>query len=243
MGVLARLAVALVACILLAACGEGELTAFSSQGAPGGGGSENGSGAQNVGVDIDGSVGPRVYTTALIDDFEDGDSRVTPDSESWWYIFNDSTGEQEFVIEDVSGQREGSAFAAHTWGGHFTAWGAGLGVDLAGIQDARSPGEPFDATQFAGISFWARVEASSVRETRVDLLNPCGDNCVAYSGVNIQLAQSWRQYTVLFSELEPRQDSDFDQSQLLHLQFFFLDPESFDLWVDDLAVVSKYSIK
>ena len=247
---------------VLSACSDGRLTGFTSESAlasePGAGGA-----ASDLGTTADTSIattdtgtattdtgtattasGPQVFTTLLIDDFEDGDTRVTPTSESWWYIFNDSTGHQEFLIEDVTGQRSSGIYAAHTYGERFTAWGAGLGVDLAGIQDARSPDQPFDASQFAGISFWAKVGASSVRETRVDLLSPCGDRCVSYSGANIQLATEWQQYTILFSELEPRQDeSDFDQSQLMHIQFFFLDPESFDLWVDDLAVVSKYSVK
>src|SRR5690606_5453287 len=162
---------------LLLACGEGKLTAFTSEaalgGAPAGAGPDGG-------IDTEGSSVPQVFTTLLIDDFEDGDTRVTPESESWWYIFNDSTGQQEFLIDDVSEQRPNSVYAAHTFGEAFTAWGAGLGVDLAGIQDARNPSVPFDASQFAGISFWARVAENSVKKTRVDLLSPCGDDCASY---------------------------------------------------------------
>lgn len=229
---------------LLPACSDGTLESFSSDSSlSGAAGSGSDSGAPG-GLDPDTTMGPQVFTTTVIDDFEDGDTRVTEDSEGWWYIFNDSTGVQDFVIEDVSGERSSSTYAAHTFGERFTAWGAGLGVDLAGIQDARRPDEPFDASQFAGISFWARVGAASVRQVRVDLLSPCGDGCATYSGVTIELVPEWRQYTVLFSELEPRQaESGFDQSRLMHIQYFFLSPESFDLLVDDLAVVSKYSIK
>lgn len=229
---------------LVPSCSDGTLDSFSSENSlDGGAGAGSGSGSTGA-LDPDTTLGPLVFTTTVIDDFEDGDTRVAENSESWWYIFNDSTGVQEFVIEDVSGERANSKYAAHTFGEQFTAWGAGLGVDLAGIRDARRPDEPFDASQFAGISFWARVGESSVRQVRVDLLSPCGDGCASYSGVTIELVPEWRQYTVLFSELEPRQaESGFDQSRLMHIQYFFLDPESFDLLVDDLAVVSKYSIK
>jgi hypothetical protein len=243
MDILMRAAFLVVVVPMLGGCGDGELNAFSARAlgeAPGAGGAGPPSGEDNAAS----NGGPQVFTTLLIDDFEDGDTRVSPTSESWWYIFNDSTGEQLFQIEDVSGQRANSRYSAHTYGAQFRAWGAGLGVDLAGIQDARNPEEPFDATQFAGISFWAKVLQTSVREIRVDLLSSCGEGCVSYSGVSIELATEWRQYTILFSELEPRQDeSNFDQSRVRHIQFFFLDPERFDLWLDDLAVVSKYTIK
>ena len=233
-----RLFLSCVACSCLLACGAGELTAFTSEPSLGEGGVEGGP------IDTTGNGGAQVFTTELIDDFEDGDTRVAETSESWWYIFNDSTGEQQFSVENVSGQRGDSTYAARTYGEQFTAWGAGLGVNLTGIQDARNPAEPFDASRFAGVSFWAKVEAPSVREIKLDFLSDCGDNCVSYSGVNIVLEAEWRQYTVLFSELIPRQDdTQFDPSQVTHIQFFFLGPVSFDLWVDDLAVVSRYIIK
>jgi hypothetical protein len=230
---------ALLLCSSLCGCGQGQLQAFSND--------PHAAGGTSSGVlqgDLGGSGEPQAFTTRLIDDFEDGDTRVNPKSESWWYAFNDNTGEQQFQIENVSGERSNSSYAAHTFGEYFTTWGAGLGVDLAGVQDARNPEEPFDASQFAGISFWAKTQADSVRKLRVDLLSPCGDDCASYSGVSIELSHQWQQYTVLFSELEPRQnDSDFDESQLVHIQFFFLGTDRFDLWVDDLSVVSKDSIK
>lgn len=93
-----------------------------------------------------------------IDYMEDGDGSIefTAGRGGVWFAFNDHTSTQEpdlyaesFAMSKIDPPRQGSRFAVHTSGSGFTKWGAGVGLDLRAQQ-------PYDASGYAGISFWAR---------------------------------------------------------------------------------------
>ena len=159
----------------------------------------------------------------LIDDFEDQNTQSAA-SDGWWFLTSDSTGVQDFGVEPV-GDRAGSAFALHTSGVGFTAWGSLLGVDLGGSKGY------FDATGYLGIRFWARATATSTRTLTVSLL----ENNLHYD-TTIYLEEEWTEYVFPFASAStPDGAPAFNPATLSALQFFVLTDAPFDFWLDDLV--------
>jgi hypothetical protein len=136
-------------------------------------------------------------------------------------------------------------FAAYVTGGRFAVWGASFGFGL---------GAPYDATQYTGIRFWAKADASSTRLLRVAFPNQFSDarggicvplatdgtGCYDHWGYRISLPPVWTQITVPFSSL--RQDgwglsAPFDPATLFEVTFQIPPNADFAIWIDDLAFV------
>ena len=102
----------------------------------------------------------------LIDDGEDGNNQNLPDDNrgGYWYTFRDKKGT---TIEPVAGE-DGGTFAMSE-GGHGSQFAArfhgkiGTGAPLfAGMgMNFVDPKAPYDASKYAGISFWAKKGENS----------------------------------------------------------------------------------
>jgi len=187
---------------------------------------------------------------ALIDDFEDGDSRliVADKRAASWVVFNDGTGQQQpragssFPADRIPGGRGSSRFGLHTHGRKFSKWGAALSVEL-------SPRRCYDASAYAGISFWARGRASvriSVKMTQVvgeEFGGSCLQDCYDGHGALRTFTKDWTRYELRWEDLAQSgfgTPLDFDPHSLYSIEFAVAASQpSFDFWIDDVSFLSR----
>jgi Leucine-rich repeat (LRR) protein len=236
-----------------------ELTSGGGRSAgTGGGGPERGdggAGGRGVGGAGPGgaSAGAPQDCGARIDDMEDYDGHICAGQGrvGAWYVFHDATeGGVQWPAETppgtgiemslIPGGRDASRVAVHTYGGDFTYWGSGVGLDL-NYDGAKY--RLYDASRYRGLHFWARSSKRDLLRVRVNTesktdvkyggtcdVSGAGD-CPGPSGANIRLLPEWRDYTVTFEELGVVDE----ESRLTSIQF--MTKGSFDFWVDDLTFV------
>jgi len=186
----------------------------------------------------------------LIDDFEDGDARIAPleHRAGFWSASNDNTATQRPVpggplaTARIAGARGSSHFALHTNGGKFTKWGAMLVADF-------SARRCYDASAYAGLTFWARgrgsfnVVAKMTQTAPEEYGGSCSHDCFDSHRIAVPLSSNWREVRVTWAELKQRgfgQIVPFDARSLLSLEFS-VDPEQtpFDFWVDDVSFLAR----
>ena len=195
-----------------------------------------------------------------IDYMEDGDGSIefTAGRGGVWFAFNDHTSTQEpdlyaesFAMAKVEPARDGSHFAVHTRGSGFTDWGAGVGLDLRAQQ-------PYDASGYAGISFWARRAAGVeftlqlaipdsatsplARQCETDL---CHDD---FGDMIDDLSEDWQYYSYPWekmvaqnwSEQQLRGVTQIDSSKVYGIRFQVENKfPAFDFWIDDLSFLCR----
>lgn len=189
----------------------------------------------------------------LIDDMEDATGHVCDDGvrRGVWYTFNDEGAEQwpapqtpgvPIPVEEIPGGRGESLNAMRTYGGTFTVWGAGLGVDLA--FDGVTYGL-YDASAYDGITFWVRgdrghsfeVRMSDEATTLVDFGGTCENEPCVENTRDVAYDAEWTEVWVPFDSLQ-NFGQPLDPSRLTNLQFFVRDNPPFDFWIDDLSFYS-----
>jgi hypothetical protein len=209
---------------------DGELEVIERANQDGGAAAPSGGSAGSAptgGAPGAGSAGAAGAAPFVLDDFEDGDTQSSNISEGYWYSRPDGTCSVGLSIESTP-ERAPNTHAIRFRGGGCTAWGALLGLDLGGA------GESFDASSFDSLRFSVRAEAGSVTTLNVSLLDPL------HFDVMLEASTDWRDVSLPFSGFtfnEAGPEEPFDTDRLTHLQFFVFSPESFDIWLDDLAFV------
>jgi endoglucanase len=183
----------------------------------------------------------------LIEDAEDGNSRalVREGRGGYWYTSVDNEGS---TIEPTgnftmgSPGRAGSLHAAHM---HGTMAGSGYSV-YASMGFAIAENGPYDASQYSGISFWAKGPAHVRFKVPDAYTAPGGGNCKdCYNdfGIELALTKDWERYTIPFEWLaqqpnwgDPR--AEIDKSGLFGVQWQFgTRGRTFDIWIDDVAFI------
>ena len=135
------------------------------------------------------------------------------------------------------------------YGGPFTVWGAGFGVGL---------GNPYNASGYYGISFWARSAvpltlqiAFPDKDTAVagGLCDPgsTGSNgCYDHYSARRPIGAQWQKIDITYDELSQlgfgRRGKGFDPSTLFEIQFLIPRGAKFDVWVDDVALLISNAI-
>ncbi len=191
---------------------------------------------------------------ALIDDAENGDSRIILQQGRGGYLYT-------FVDEDGShinphpvlkgGQFRASAGGAHgsqcalNFSGQLVPGPevfAGLGLDLT------APRAAYDASRYRGIAFVARHRAGTATRVRVLLpdtnTDPAGGSCAEcynHFGLDLDLGPEWQSYELPFERFQqmpgwgwPR-PLRVESGQLLGVTFLVMDPgRKYDVWIDDL---------
>ena len=199
----------------------------------------------------------------LIDDMEDMDGSILAKAGriGAWYTYNDATatGMQKPTVMTpftmTAGGRDGAGYAANTVGGGFTVWGAGTGFNLHDPGDGNngSAKTPYDASAYTGIVFWAKAGASSTTSLRVNVsdknTDPAGgicapaDKCNDHFGKDINLTANWAMYTMKFDDLLQlgwgQSFAALDVAHLYAVQFQVGKATTFDVWLDDVAFLTK----
>jgi hypothetical protein len=187
----------------------------------------------------------------LIDDYEDRNLNISTAGGriGAWYPYGDGTGVISAAeVTTIPGKRGTASLAAfHTKGSGFLSWGSGIGTDLSNAGGSQSSKRPYDASAYAGVTFWARAEVT----TTVTLVlpdentDPAGMLCTVCDHHwlrDLQVGPIWQRYTVLFSELILEAGGDpapatFAPGGMISVQFRFRPGNEYDVWIDDLAFV------
>jgi len=189
----------------------------------------------------------------LVDDFEDGNNQVATmgERDGYWYVSADQLGTkithppEGFAASE--GGANGSAMSAHVTGHTVAAGDQAWGVEFGG-NFLSAKGEFYDASRYAGISFRAKAPGKGIKGVRVNLsdvnTHPDGATCKAcynHFRKDVNLTGEWKEYRVLFSELQQRpgwgdpRPENVTPSKLISVTFAVGSVESdFDIWVDDI---------
>jgi endoglucanase len=186
----------------------------------------------------------------LVDDLEDNNHQVlqTAGRGGYWWASKDekgSTVEPEGEITMTEGGAGGSKYALRVTGKIATgegAWGSVVGLRLsqAGL---------YDASKYAGVSFFAKVGEKSATAVRLKVAdvnshpdgNVCKDGCYNDFGKDFKLSHEWQEYQVSFADMrqqdgwgDPRPPS-ITPAQLVQIAWLLSTPGTeFDLWLDDI---------
>lgn len=190
--------------------------------------------------------GPMSYQSVpaeqLIDDFEDGDSKVATVSgrSGAWVLGSDGTGvltAENSARCAARGERSG-----HFTGDGFTDWGANWTAVFEESNAGTAVG--YDGAAYRAISFWAAVGPAAeppfelpVGVTTMDVAwnsNGC-TVCMDYYRTTITLTPTWQRFEIPFDSLAQAGVGDplveLRKDQLVGLIFWPKRP--FDLWIDD----------
>jgi hypothetical protein len=228
--------------------GKGGAGSGGTAGLATGGSSQGGTGAV---VGVGGEAGAETSTVEsdpnLIDDFEDGDDAIltNDDRQGTWYVSNDGMGLQEpGMQEDMTPSmlvptRDASRRALHTSGSGFSVWGAFVRAYLR-VSGARN--EPYDASGYTGVRFWAR--SGDDEEHSAFLMLPsvktttcpgCGD----HFGSEFQYTSEWQEFRMPFDAMKQRgfgpPQPALVTEEIVAVQILFADDVDFDVWIDDIG--------
>jgi len=234
-----------------AAGSAGETTGGAGAGTAGSAGAAGTAGSSGSAGSA-GSAGSGSVTEFLIDNFEDGNHQIALSGQvGYWYSYNDgsSAGTQTpgpsdpFIPGTVTPAITGnptSVRAANVAWQNFGVWGAGFG---AAFTD--DPALLYDASQYAGVTFWVRIDTGS--DTRVDVIlqeaRSLAPNCTVCNHhplVTLEFTTVWTKVYLPFSVFLSDGDGDpsfytVDPSGLYGIQFFTGAGHTVDLWIDDIA--------
>jgi hypothetical protein len=184
--------------------------------------------------------------TQLIDDFESGDGRVAREE--------GRDGEWVLSVDRVTGTTASAATASRCagrglWAGHFTTsassdWGA---MWTAGFRTTASGNaQPYDGSQYGGISFWAGLDAANGAPAaiRVGVVTMdtawngglCSKYCMDFHGIEVTPDMTWRRFEIRFDKLRQQGWGDVQTSlRRDQLVGFVVWPNhACDLWLDDV---------
>lgn len=219
-------------------------------GSPGSGGSL-GDGAGDLGG-TGGATGATdiPLTTELIDDLDDNDGRILTSGgrQGPWHAFNDQNGGNQqppvngpFVPK--AGGANGTPYAVHTTGSGYQFGGVGFGLNNPTMTPESAQSQPYDASAFNGITFWAkgsgnvRVELPQRSLVPSDRGGACSSDCWNVYGAALPtpLGGEWQQYTIPFSALERERGGKmppFNPAELMGVAFKA--GGTFDFWIDQV---------
>jgi endoglucanase len=194
----------------------------------------------------------------VIDDFEDNNNQISVigDRGGYWYTYADKDGS---TVWPEQGDNGGTFTVVE--GGHDSKYAVNVKGRLAGKANTYAamglnfldPKQPYDASHYEGITFFAKRGAGSTSKMWVKLpdgnTDPDGAICSAcfndYS-VTVTLGEQWQRVVIPFRDL--RQEPDWgaprkphvDASKLYAIHFESKSSGAeFDFWVDDIAFVCK----
>jgi len=192
----------------------------------------------------------------IIDDFEDRDLSSIPPLGGRvgnWYAYGDPSSVA--TQEAATVNRGASKVALRTKGKDFTGWGSGVGVDL---NHGSSDKLPWDASAYAGVTFWARAVVPADQTTvAVMVVMPDIDTDKLVKGATcstcdhhylkgVQITAGWQRFVVPFSDLtlEPGGVQTngmpvpaFNKAAVTSVQFRLASGQTYDLYIDDVAFV------
>ncbi|HXX67126.1 MAG TPA: hypothetical protein VEK07_08090 [Polyangiaceae bacterium] len=188
----------------------------------------------------------------LIDDIADGNNQIVVQDgrKGYWYTFVDKVGTtisppagHKFI--QSPGGANGLQYAARMLGKVSSSGDpqyAGMGFSFT------NPKEPYDASKYSGVSFYAKVGAGSLTSVRLKIpdvnTDPDGKVCTECFndfGADLELTDQWKKFTIPFAQMSqmegwgsPQKDH-IDKTKLYGMQWQVNKPgASYDVWVSDI---------
>jgi endoglucanase len=204
------------------------------------------------------SVPGDALPAALIDDAEDGDAKVVQHDGRSGIVSSVIDPDSALVVGPTGSPRRplpilgGANGSRCAWNLRGTLSNRPIAFAALGI-NMTNPKAFYDASRFAGISFYARRSAGTSARVRVSVSDWNTDSdggvctkCFNYFGQEIELSETWTRYTLPFESLRqlpgwgvprPRQ---IDPSRIFQMMFGVLDRGApFDVWLDDVAFMER----
>lgn len=235
-------------------------TAGTATGGGGTAGATGGGGTGTAGGGTAGSGGGPVGNLDLIDDFEDKNISIEPNSgrSGVWYAFGDSTtgtlAPDPLVTTALTGVPEALTETLGVYGLHVTAtgWsstGSGLGFDF------RAGKKVYDASKYVGFRFWAKGVTGKNTKHRVQISDvttdaagaKCKDTanatkCGNHFGAALKLTTAWTQYSFAFADLTQidgwgNTAEAIDPKQVYGFQITAGISLDVDIWVDQFEFI------
>ncbi len=237
-------------------------TAGGGGGTAGSGGSTGGGTGATGGASggSGGSGGGTPVVVGLIDDFEDGNNATKLGT--YWFVAADESPDPPCTILPTNSRpvllpepRGGSNRAMHFQGTGCSGWGAQGGFDLKGA----TAGTAYDASGYAGISFWARRGSATTDdilsvEIATNDTHPLGgkcddpngasptpsatDDCYGHYVWSDTFTTDWKEVHISFetglTKAPGAGPSDIDKSALRQILFSWKVGTDFDFWIDDV---------
>lgn len=187
-----------------------------------------------------------------VDDAEDDNNQILVQKgrKGFWYTFVDKAGTTltppagtKFIMSP--GGPKDSQHAARMMGkvsGSGDPLFAGMGFSLT------DPKGPYNATEYTGVSFYAKVGAGSTKTVRLKVpdvdTDPAGKKCTECFndfGADLALTDQWKKYTVPFATMKQMEGwgspnpATIDKSAIYGLQWqVTAQGAAFDVSVDDV---------
>ena len=210
-----------------------------------------------VGLDGTYSAAPTPEQKAFIDGFESGNGQLNgvDGRTGHWQTFNDGSpgamvnpGPPPLFIPDRPGHT--GVYAAHLSGMGFTSWGCATEVSFIDLVGGKK--QPYDASAYKGVTFWAKRGAGVLDTARLNIVDRhtdpdggyCKSGCYDHYGINLVLSTTWAQYTYAWGDLaqigwgEKGPITGPDPSALFSFQVHFdggAAGPAFDFWIDDIS--------
>ncbi len=187
----------------------------------------------------------------LIDDFEDGNTRIAGKAGrgGYWFKSADPKGSafEPDEIQMIDGGNDHPGKVLHVSGTTSSAqdaWGVLVGANF-------TTEKTYDASRYVGISFRAKVgkDASPSVRFKIGDINTHPDmgvctSCWNHFGKDLNLTNEWQQYQVLFTVARqepywgnPKPDS-ITPAALYSFDFTIKPGQKFDLWIDDIEFLA-----
>jgi endoglucanase len=194
----------------------------------------------------------------VIDDMEDNNNQISIIGErgGYWYTYADKDGSTVWPLPGDSG----GTFTM-VEGGHDSKYAAEMKGHLAGKSivyaamglNFMDPKEPYNASTYEGITFYAKRAANTIGKLNIKMpdgnTDPDGQICSACFndyGYAINVGEQWQRYVLPFNDLKQEPDwgaprkPHIDRKKVYAIHFEAKVPSGeYDFFIDDIAFVCK----
>ncbi|MFZ5891633.1 MAG: hypothetical protein ACOY0T_11320 [Myxococcota bacterium] len=190
-----------------------------------------------------------IPTGDMIDDLEDGNLFILAlnGRTGNWFSYGDGTGSSLIEPFPLPAPRAGSTTALHYAGSGFMTWGSGIGFDFNNTGGSQNTKNPWDASAYNGITFWAKATTTTSVNVQLPDRNTQArggicTTCDHHWQTLVSIGTEWKRYTVRFADLQLEPGTvptptAFDKTGIIMLQIFMSKGKTFDLLVDDVALI------
>jgi hypothetical protein len=212
----------------------------------------NGTDVTSSGGGATGTINPATTALEMIDHLDDNDSQIltVAGRRGPWHAFNDSNGGDQRPAPGMpflpqAGGANNTPYAVHTTGSGYQFGGVGFDLNNPTTAPESMQSQPYNASAFTGIAFWAkgngnlRVEIPQRSFVPTDRGGACGSNCWNVYGsraVQGRLTNTWQQFIIPFGALQRDDGSTsppFNPAELMGVSFKH-EGSNFDFWIDEV---------
>lgn len=236
--------------VLVAACSGS--SKHRGGGGGGGGATSGGAGGSTSGAVLTSGallrcdIGVGSGTQGLVTDFEETTAPTVVEQDGrFGYWYTDQGSGEVTLTAPVASDAPSGTHALHAVGSGIGGWGSVFGFTLRTNKDAA--GCAYDASAYTGVRFRARgnttlrFEAQTIATEPTSLGGTCTAKCFDNHGASVPLTDTFKPYTVWFSDLAQAgwgTAAALDLRALYVMQWKTLNAGDYDVWLDDIELIN-----